>query len=164
MSDFLLELSENPQARKLIKTLGLPIPVPEPLPRAQGPYEERPFDGKSIVVRATPALAEVLAKTLGRGGANSYVVGEAIASFEKLGDAWGRAPVALDPANAGEDLQLDGAIVDATGRLRGVVVKGAILAALARTQRNGAGEGAGGAPDAPSHAGASHAALGAHRA
>lgn len=114
MSDFLLELSENPQARKLIKTLGLPIPVPEPLPRAQGPYEERPFDGKSIVVRATPALTEVLAKTLGRGGANSYVVGEAIASFEKLGDAWGRAPVALDPANAGEDLQLDGAIVDAT--------------------------------------------------
>src|SRR5690554_1249820 len=56
------------------------------------------------------------------------------------------------------------AVVDATGRLRGVVVKGAILAALARTQRNGAGEGAGGAPDAPSHAGASHAALGAHRA
>src|SRR5690606_2821213 len=42
------------------------------------------------------------------------------------------------------------AVVDATGRLRGVVVKGAILAALARTQRNGAGEGAGGAPCLPS--------------
>ena len=31
MSDFLLELSKNPNARKLIQTLGLPIPLPQAL-------------------------------------------------------------------------------------------------------------------------------------
>jgi 3-oxoacyl-[acyl-carrier protein] reductase len=116
MSDFLLELSENPQARKLIKTLGLPIPVPESLPRAQGPYEERPFEGKKLVVRATPALADVLAKALGRGGASSYVVGGAAAlkPFEKHGEAWGRPPEALDPSSASEGPSFDGAVIDAT--------------------------------------------------
>ena len=46
MSDLLLD---NEQARKLIKTLGLPLPVPERLRRAKGPYEERPLEGKVVL-------------------------------------------------------------------------------------------------------------------
>ena len=37
MSDFLLSLGDNPQAVKLIKSLGLPIPIPQKLRRAKGP-------------------------------------------------------------------------------------------------------------------------------
>ena len=39
MSDFLLELSKNPQARSAIKSIGLPIPLPDGL---QVGLEERP--------------------------------------------------------------------------------------------------------------------------
>ena len=45
MTDLLLE---NENARKLVKTLGLPIPVPARLARAKGPYEERPLDDKKV--------------------------------------------------------------------------------------------------------------------
>ena len=37
MSDFLLELGQNPTARKVIKGLGLPVPMPQKLRRADGP-------------------------------------------------------------------------------------------------------------------------------
>ena len=37
MTDFFLELGKNPTARKLIKTVGLPVPMPQSLRRAKGP-------------------------------------------------------------------------------------------------------------------------------
>ncbi|MBW2587024.1 MAG: short chain dehydrogenase, partial [Deltaproteobacteria bacterium] len=58
MTDLLLE---NQNARKLIKTLGLPIPVPEKLARATGPYEERPLDDKKVLVCGAGGLQTVLA-------------------------------------------------------------------------------------------------------
>ena len=36
MSDFLLELGKNPNARKLIQSLGLPIPMPQALRHRDG--------------------------------------------------------------------------------------------------------------------------------
>ncbi len=38
MSDYLLDLGQNPTARKVVKTLGLPIPIPQSLNRARGPW------------------------------------------------------------------------------------------------------------------------------
>ncbi len=63
MSDFLLELSKNPNARKLIQTLGLPIPLPQALERARGPWEERPLADRRVVVGAAAGgtLSPVLA-------------------------------------------------------------------------------------------------------
>ena len=48
MSDFLVQLSKNPQARNLIKTLGLPVPMPQELDRPKGPSVARPLEGKSV--------------------------------------------------------------------------------------------------------------------
>lgn len=116
MSDFLLELSENPQARKLIKTLGLPLPMPEVLPRATGPYEDRPFEDKNILVRATDAFADVLAREITRGGGNAFVVGEgaALTAFEEQGKAWGRPPKAISLDDKHDELTLHGAVIDAS--------------------------------------------------
>src|SRR6187455_1470820 len=75
MSDFLLSLGENPQAVRLIKTLGLPIPIPQKLRRADGPWEDRPLDDWTVVVGAAPGgtLGPVIASTLTRAGANPRV-------------------------------------------------------------------------------------------
>ena len=52
MSDFLLNMS--PGTRKLVKSLGLPLPVPQQLTRAKGPRVERPLHDKTVVVSGTP--------------------------------------------------------------------------------------------------------------
>src|SRR5882757_10045710 len=99
MSDFLLSLGDNPQAVKLIKSLGLPIPIPQKLRRARGPWEERPLDDWNIVTGAAAggALGPVIAKTIVTAGANPHVVGGDLAVFKDLGEAYGRpaAPLAI---------------------------------------------------------------------
>ena len=45
MSDFLLELAKNPQARRFIESLGLPISLPEELRRARGAWDGAPARG-----------------------------------------------------------------------------------------------------------------------
>jgi 3-oxoacyl-[acyl-carrier protein] reductase len=92
MTDLLLE---NQNARKLIKTLGLPIPVPEklarakgPIPvpeklaRAKGPYEERPLDDKKVLVCGAGGLQTVLAQLLTKAGATPWVVGDSDAVLD----------------------------------------------------------------------------------
>src|SRR5690606_20905137 len=54
MSDFFLELGKNPSARKLVQTLGLPVPMPENLRRAKGPWNARPLADAWVVVGAGP--------------------------------------------------------------------------------------------------------------
>ncbi len=118
MSDLLLELSENPQARNLIKALGLPLPLPEKLRRNPKPYEERPLEGERHAVAATPALADAIARTLARAGADAYVAGgdaKVLSAFTAQGEAWGRAvrPIAMDQVEEG--VRFDGLVLDATG-------------------------------------------------
>ena len=76
MSDFLLQLSENPNARKVIKSLGLPIPMPQKLRRAKGPWQERPLDGDAVVFGVAPGggLVEAVADTLAPAGAEPHIV------------------------------------------------------------------------------------------
>ena len=52
MSDFLLELSKNPRARALVGALGLPIPLPQPLKRDLGPWQQRPLADARVAVGA----------------------------------------------------------------------------------------------------------------
>ncbi len=120
MSDFLLQLGDNPQAVKLIKSLGLPIPIPQKLRRARGPWEERPLDDWNIVTGAAPggALGAVVAKTIVTAGANPHVVGNDLAVFKDLGEAYGRPaqPLALGAdGELPEGLRVEALVFDATG-------------------------------------------------
>ena len=115
MSDLLLE---NQNARKLIKTLGLPIPVPEKLARAKGPYEERPLDDKTVLVCGLGGLQTVLAQILTKAGATPWVVGDSDAALEPYigpGEAWARTPRRVEPGEAPEGERVDAIVFDATG-------------------------------------------------
>ena len=50
MSDLLAEIGANKGARPVIQALGLPLPMPQKLARAKGPYAGQPLDGKAVVV------------------------------------------------------------------------------------------------------------------
>lgn len=111
MADRLLQLSTNPTARRVVKTLGLPVPLPQKLRRARGPWEERPLADRSVVVHAHGELSDVLARALGAAGANAWVDG-AIAPFQAHGEAWGRPPHAAGDAEPKGPAAL---VFDATG-------------------------------------------------
>ncbi|MFW6051786.1 MAG: 3-oxoacyl-ACP reductase [Myxococcota bacterium] len=119
MNDLLLDISGNPQARKLVKSLGLPIPLPENLRRGKGPWEERPLDDAPVVVSAAPGgeLADVLAHTVVGAGAFPHVVGDetAAAPFRGPGEAWGRLPTVHAPGEAPEGFRAQALVFDATG-------------------------------------------------
>ncbi len=121
MNDILLQLGQNPQARKLVKTLGLPLPMPQSLARAKGPMEERPLHDYEIVVGGLPGegestLVAVLAKTLTQAGATPLVTGGAVlpAAFIEQGEAWGRPPRGLMLDALPDKLRFDGMVFDAT--------------------------------------------------
>lgn len=71
MSDFLVNLSANPTAKKIIRTLHLPVPLPQPLERAAAPWEMRPLTGLNIFTGAYKkgALETLLAECLPETGA-----------------------------------------------------------------------------------------------
>jgi 3-oxoacyl-[acyl-carrier protein] reductase len=92
VSDFLLQLAESAQARKVIRTLGLPIPLPTKLRRADGPFEERPLSQAKVAVGAAPgaALLPAVALTLARAGADTEVAEADAAPFADVAEAYGR--------------------------------------------------------------------------
>ena len=115
MTDLLLE---NQNARKLIKTLGLPIPVPEKLARVRGPYEERPLDDRKVLVCGVGGLQAELARILTKAGAYPLVVGASDAALQPFvgpGEAWARAPRLVAPGEAPEGERIDAIVFDGTG-------------------------------------------------
>ncbi|UCH30670.1 MAG: 3-oxoacyl-ACP reductase [Myxococcales bacterium] len=115
MTDLLLE---NENARRLVKTLGLPIPVPEKLARSRGPYEERPLDEKKVLVCGVGGLQHVLAQVLTKAGAYPLVLGTSDAVLEPFvgpGEAWARAPRRVEPGEAPEGERVDAIVFDGTG-------------------------------------------------
>ena len=115
MSDFLLE---NEAARRMIKTLGLPLPVPHKLRRAKGPWEERPLHDETFVVGAGPggALGSVLARTLTSAGGSPVVTSQELdAPFAEAGEAYGRPPTRVAADELPEGLRARGFVFDATG-------------------------------------------------
>jgi 3-oxoacyl-[acyl-carrier protein] reductase len=112
MSDFLLELGKNPNARKIFQSLGLPLPLPQSLERARGPWEERPLADRNVIVGAShgASLTALIAKTLAAAGAKPFLVGEVNAKpFHDAGEAWGQPP------QTGEAPDAWALLFDATG-------------------------------------------------
>jgi 3-oxoacyl-[acyl-carrier protein] reductase len=97
LNDILLQLGGNRTARRWVGRLGLPVPLPYPLERAETPWEARPLDGSAVVTAsaATP-LGPVVAKHLVLAGANPYVVGSGLELYRGLGEAFGRPASALE--------------------------------------------------------------------
>ena len=91
MSDLLMRLNGNPLTGAIAKAIGLPNPVP--LSRQAGPYEDRPFDGKRVLLCRT---------------AGGYAAEAMVAAFARAGAAVSDTP----PADAGP---LDVVAMDATG-------------------------------------------------
>lgn len=116
MSDFLLELGKNPTARKMIKSLGLPVPVPQTLRRLRAPRDERPLHDREIAFGRFDdrALLESLAAILPRCGANVSVVGDA-RTFAGPGEAYGRPAERLNLDALPERYSAHGLVFDASG-------------------------------------------------
>jgi len=121
MSDFLVDLGANKTARNMIKTLGLPLPLPQKLFRAKGPWEERPLHDKPAFVRhlAGGELKEELGLALARMGANAWVVGgdkdEALDIYTAQGEAFGRVPRPLAWGEKPDRVRPTCLIFDGTG-------------------------------------------------
>jgi 3-oxoacyl-[acyl-carrier protein] reductase len=127
MSDFLLELSKNPRARAMIGALGLPIPLPQPLKRDRGPWQQRPLADARVAVGAAEGseLIATLAEALAAAGADTFlnVPSTLVAAFRAPGETFGRPAKKLEAL--AEGTRLDGLVFDATGirdvkALRGV--------------------------------------------
>ena len=57
MNDILLQSGRTPKPRQLIKTLGIPLPIPQALARAKTPMEARPLHDYEIAVGGHAARA-----------------------------------------------------------------------------------------------------------
>jgi 3-oxoacyl-[acyl-carrier protein] reductase len=116
LNDLLLQLGGNRAARHWVGRLGLPIPLPYPLERANGPWEARPLDGDTVVMgSAETPLAPALAKHLVMAGANPYVVGAGLELYRGLGEAFGRPAQSLDLAAVPERFKARALVFDASG-------------------------------------------------
>jgi 3-oxoacyl-[acyl-carrier protein] reductase len=117
MSDMLLEIGRNAQARKVIRAIGLPIPLPEPLARDSGPWQAQPLADRWIAVGATPGaeLVPAIAECLAPAGAEPYLWGptEMAAAFRDPGETYGRP--ARTFATLSERAHVQGLVFDATG-------------------------------------------------
>lgn len=78
MSDYLVDLGENPTARRMIKTLGLPIPMPQKLERTAEPWQAQPLQGVPALVcqAGGKGFAQLIEQTLSRAGAIMYLESE----------------------------------------------------------------------------------------
>ena len=114
MSDFLLELSKNAQARNLVKSLGLPIPMPQDLRRARGPSVERPLDDRDVAIwgDASSVVLKAAAPMLAEAGANPHTDEALLGLFREAGEAYGRPAAQLDLSD--ERKLFGGLLFDAT--------------------------------------------------
>jgi 3-oxoacyl-[acyl-carrier protein] reductase len=120
MRDWLLELGSRPAARRLVGRLGLPVPMPQKLNRARGPWEARPLAEQTVVVGGagaspwTPMLAKLVA---GRGAYAAVATAAPGASdpFRALGEAYGRPATSVDVKSLPEGFRANALLFDATG-------------------------------------------------
>jgi 3-oxoacyl-[acyl-carrier protein] reductase len=140
VSDLLLEIGRNARARRLIDSLGLPLPLPTVLRRGRGAIGPRPLADRAVVVGAAgeAALVGVLADALAAAGADPWLAGADAAHFVAPGEAHGRP---ARPADAlPEKRRADALVFDASG-LAGADALGALHAFfqpwVARVARSG---------------------------
>lgn len=114
MNDFLLQ---NEPARKVIKSLGLPLPVPPKLARAKEPMQARALHDASLIVGAAGdgPLSDVLAGVLTRAGASCFVTHDRLAdAFAGPGEAFGRPATRIEPGDEIAGGRVNGLVFDAT--------------------------------------------------
>jgi 3-oxoacyl-[acyl-carrier protein] reductase len=104
MSDMLLELGRNPNARRLLK--GLPIPLPESLRREPGAMRARPLQDRKVVVGGEGQLLAAIAETLAPAGADVFTTN--LKPFVAPGETYGRPPRSEIPE------RIDAIVFDAT--------------------------------------------------
>lgn len=118
MADYFLKIGENPTSRRLVQTLGLPINLPPVLSRAEGPWEDRPFDGQEFAVGAAAggSLGAALAETLAFAGAEIRLIGDQhpLDAWRGPAEAYGR-PVQVGEAEDSENWRAQALVFDATG-------------------------------------------------
>ena len=115
MSDLLASLATNAAARKVLGSVGVPLPAR--LTRDPSAWRVGELADESVVVGFAPGatLAGAIAGTLAAAGANATLVDEAniapehAGAFTAAGEAWGRPP---RPAPSGEVRAL---VFDASG-------------------------------------------------
>jgi 3-oxoacyl-[acyl-carrier protein] reductase len=108
MNDFLLQ---NVPTRRIIRSLGLPIGLPENLKRADGPYVERCLAGRKVAVGGAldSHLSNALAGSLSRAGATLFVSGGGSHSaYQEAAEAY------AERLSVWQDEDLDAAIFDAS--------------------------------------------------
>lgn len=116
MSDFLLELSQNPTAKKLIQSAGLPIPMPSVLERPRGAAVEQVLKDKLVVAGGQGDLSDLLAHVIVLAGADACVVGDGLfEAFRTPGEAYGRRPRKLQGDEMPEGVKVKALVFDATG-------------------------------------------------
>ncbi len=120
MSDKLIEIGANPVARKIIKSLGLPLPLPQKLTRTDAPWEDRPLDGRSITFAAAggSTLVATVAEAITAAGAAPSVVtaDDGVAgAFRAAGEKHGRPPRFFVPGAVPEAVETQALVFDATG-------------------------------------------------
>ncbi len=119
MTDLLLELGKRPFVRKLVASAGLPMPMPEALPRPKGPSVERFLEGKTVRVAGEGALGAALANLLPRAGATTLTATAALAAtIGSKAEAYGRVVRPLTAADSESTDKVHALILDATALAR----------------------------------------------
>jgi 3-oxoacyl-[acyl-carrier protein] reductase len=109
----LLEIGKNAPARRLLRSLGLPLPLPEALRRETGPVRARPLADRAVVVGGRGELVGVVADTLAAAGADPFLAAETPREpFAGPGEAFGRPARALEALG---EARIDAAVLDASG-------------------------------------------------
>jgi len=112
MSDMLLELGKNQNARKLLKTLGLPLPLPESLRREVGAIRARPLADRKVAVGGSGELVGIVADVLAAAGADPYLCDESLkVAFAGPGETFGRPARMLEALGEG---RVDAVVFDAS--------------------------------------------------
>ena len=116
MSDLLLEIARHRTARQVVRTMGLPIPLPQPLERAQGAWKERPLHDQVVVVGADEGahMASPMALALAQAGAIPHLLPHETLpeAFAGPGEAYGRLPVRVTAEDWPEKLQAHALVFD----------------------------------------------------
>ena len=119
MSDFLVDLGTNRTARRMVKGLGLPLPLPQKLQRARAPISDRPIDAKTVWVglvgTADATVQAALAAALPILGGSVVLVGDGFepAPFREAGEGYGR-PFSMVDQPADDD-RAHALVFDASG-------------------------------------------------
>ncbi|MEE2959115.1 MAG: 3-oxoacyl-ACP reductase [Myxococcota bacterium] len=114
MRDFLVELSHSPTAQQVVKSLGLPIPLPPVLERSFGATPALPFVGRTFGVCSPEQgpLAVAAVEALSEAGADIVTADrDQVAQWKAAAQAYSRVVSVMDPESG---QKLSGLVFDAS--------------------------------------------------